>query len=120
MVDVSGKNVTVRIAKARGTINLGDDAFGVLKSGGCNKGDVLATAKIAAVQAVKQTQTLIPLCHSLLIEAVTVEFDLVPPQCGLRALYSLIAVWSLYFFRQSSPAFFVIHLFTSFSSCQRS
>ena len=74
MVDVSGKNVTVRIAKARGTINLGDDAFGVLKSGGCNKGDVLATAKIAAVQAVKQTQTLIPLCHSLLIEAVTVEF----------------------------------------------
>ena len=76
MVDVSGKDVTVRIAKASGTILLGDDAFGVVKNGTCIKGDVLATAKIAAVQAVKSTPSIIPLCHSILIEAVDVEFAL--------------------------------------------
>ena len=76
MVDVSSKDVTTRIATAVGTINLGDAAFDVLSSGSCKKGDVLATARVAAVQAVKSTQSLIPLCHSLLIEAVAVEFDL--------------------------------------------
>ena len=76
MVDVSTKEVTTRIAIATGTINLGPAAFDVLTAGTCNKGDVLATARVATVQAVKQTQSLIPLCHSLLIEAVDVEFDL--------------------------------------------
>ncbi len=76
MVDVSGKDVTVRIARASGTILLGDDAFGVVKNGTCIKGDVLATAKIAAVQAVKSTPSIIPLCHSILIEAIDVEFAL--------------------------------------------
>ncbi|MHC4395876.1 MAG: cyclic pyranopterin monophosphate synthase MoaC [Planctomycetota bacterium] len=76
MVDVSGKDVTVRIAKASGTILLGDEAFGVVKEGTCVKGDVLATAKIAAIQAVKSTPAIIPLCHSLLIKAVDVEFAL--------------------------------------------
>ncbi len=76
MVDVSAKDVTVRIAKASGTILLGDKAFGVIKNGTCIKGDVLATAKIAAIQAVKATSAIIPLCHSLLIEAVKVEFAL--------------------------------------------
>ncbi len=74
MVDVSGKDVTVRIARASGTILLGDNAFGVVKNGTCIKGDVLATAKIAAIQAVKSTASMIPLCHSILIEAVKVEF----------------------------------------------
>ncbi len=76
MVDVSAKDVTVRIAKASGIILIGDGAFGVVEDGACVKGDVLATAKIAAVQAVKSTPMLIPLCHSLLIEAVDVEFAL--------------------------------------------
>jgi cyclic pyranopterin phosphate synthase len=76
MVDVSNKQVTTRIATAVGTINLGAAAFDVLTAGTCNKGDVLATARVATVQAVKSTQSLIPLCHSLLIEAVTVDFDL--------------------------------------------
>ena len=74
MVDVGNKDITIRIAKASGTILLGDDAFGVIKNGICIKGDVLATAKIAAIQAVKSTPTIIPLCHSLLIEAIDVEF----------------------------------------------
>ncbi|MHC4882443.1 MAG: cyclic pyranopterin monophosphate synthase MoaC [Planctomycetota bacterium] len=76
MVDVGNKNVTARIAKAQGTVSLGAEAFSVVKDKTCAKGDVFATAKIAAIQAVKSTQTIIPLCHSLLIEAVDVEFDL--------------------------------------------
>ncbi len=74
MVDVSAKNVTVRTAKASGTIILGDKAFEVVEAGTCTKGDVLATAKVAAVQAAKSTPSLIPMCHPLMIEAVDVAF----------------------------------------------
>ena len=74
MVDVSAKSVTVRTAKASGTIILGDKAFEVVEAGTCTKGDVLATAKVAAVQAAKSTPALIPMCHPIMIEAVDVAF----------------------------------------------
>ena len=74
MVDVSIKNITLRTAKARSSIVLGDDAFQSLKEGTCVKGDVLATGKIAAITAVKSTPAIIPMCHPILIEAVEVEF----------------------------------------------
>ncbi|UCE50018.1 MAG: cyclic pyranopterin monophosphate synthase MoaC [Phycisphaerales bacterium] len=74
MVDVSGKDVTVRTAKASGTITLGEKAFQVVEEGTCTKGDVLATAKVAAIQAAKSTPALIPMCHPLMIEAVDVDF----------------------------------------------
>ncbi len=74
MVDVSAKSVTVRTAKASGTIILGDKAFEVVEAGTCTKGDVLATAKVAAVQAAKSTPSLIPMCHPIMIEAVDVAF----------------------------------------------
>ena len=74
MVDVSTKNITIRTAKASGTIVLGDKAFEVVEAGTCTKGDVLATAKIAAIQAAKSTPALIPMCHPLTIEAVDVDF----------------------------------------------
>jgi cyclic pyranopterin phosphate synthase len=74
IIDVSNKNITARTAKASGTIILGDEAFQVVEQGTCIKGDVLATAKIAAIQAVKSTPSLIPLCHCILIEAVEVDF----------------------------------------------
>ena len=76
MVDVSAKNITVRTAKASGRIILGDKAFEVVEGGTCTKGDVLATAKVAAVQAAKSTPALIPMCHPLMIEAVDVDFAL--------------------------------------------
>jgi len=76
MIDIGDKDVTVRTAKARGTVILGEKAFEVVKEDCCVKGDVLATAKIAAIQAVKSTSAIIPLCHSLLIEAVDVDFEL--------------------------------------------
>ncbi|MCX5637798.1 MAG: cyclic pyranopterin monophosphate synthase MoaC, partial [Planctomycetota bacterium] len=76
MVDVSAKDITVRTAKASGSILLGDKAFQALKQGACAKGDVFATAKIAAIQAAKLTPTIVPMCHPVLIEGIEVEFEL--------------------------------------------
>lgn len=74
MVDVSEKDITVRTAEARGCIVLGDEAFETLIEGQCKKGDVLETAKIAAINAVKGTSSIIPMCHTILIEGVEVDF----------------------------------------------
>jgi cyclic pyranopterin phosphate synthase len=76
MIDVSAKGITVRTAKAAGSIVLGEAAFDVLKADTCPKGDVLATAKVAAIQAVKSTPVTIPMCHPILIEGVEVNFTL--------------------------------------------
>ena len=76
MIDVSNKEITIRTAKASGTIHLGNEAYEIVKHGSSIKGDVLATAKIAATQAVKSTPAIIPLCHCILIEAVDVDFVL--------------------------------------------
>jgi cyclic pyranopterin phosphate synthase len=76
MVDVSAKDITVRTAKASGSILLGDKAFQALKQGACAKGDVFTTAKIAAIQAAKLTPTIVPMCHPVLIEGIEVEFEL--------------------------------------------
>ena len=91
MVDVSAKNITVRTAKASGTIVLGDKAFEVVEAGTCTKGDVLATAKVAAVQAAKSTPALIPMCHPLMIEAVDVDFT---PERGDRSVTVVVTVRS--------------------------
>jgi cyclic pyranopterin phosphate synthase len=76
MIDISAKNVTVRLARAGGTVVLGPEAFETLTSGACIKGDVLATAKVAAIQAAKSTPAIIPMCHPILIEGIDVEFAL--------------------------------------------
>ena len=76
MVDVSVKDITLRTAKASGTIVLGEEAFQIVRQGTCVKGDVLSTAKVAAVNAVKSTPAIIPLCHLILIEGIDVIFDL--------------------------------------------
>ena len=74
MIDISGKDVTVRTATATGCVVLGEEVFEVLRQGQCPKGDVLETAKIAAINAVKTTASIIPMCHPILIEAVKVNF----------------------------------------------
>lgn len=74
MVDISGKDVTVRTARAEGCVFLGQEAFQALKQGTRAKGDVLATAKIAAIQAAKSTPTIVPMCHPILVEGITVNF----------------------------------------------
>jgi cyclic pyranopterin phosphate synthase len=80
MVDVSIKNITLRTAKASSSIVLGEKAFQTLREGACIKGDVLATAKVAAITAAKSTPAIIPMCHPILIEAVDVEFKLNEPE----------------------------------------
>ena len=76
MADVSAKKVTLRTAKAGSSIALGGEAFQILRQGTCIKGDVLATAKVAAINAVKSTPAIIPMCHPILIEAIDVDFEL--------------------------------------------
>ncbi len=76
MVDITAKNVTERTAKAVGSILLGPEAFEALEAGSCPKGDPLATARVAAIQAVKATPTTIPMCHPIQIESARVEFSL--------------------------------------------
>lgn len=74
MIDISGKDITVRAATASGCVVLGEELFEVLRQGQCPKGDVLETAKIAAINAVKATPSIIPMCHPIGIEAVKVDF----------------------------------------------
>ncbi len=76
MKDITAKTVTVRTAKAVGAITVGPEAFEAVKNRTCEKGDVLATAKVAAIQAAKSTPSLIPMCHPIPLEAVDVVFAL--------------------------------------------
>ncbi len=75
MVDVSQKNETARSAAASGRIYMSPEAFSAINEGNVPKGDVLATARIAGIMAVKQTSTIIPLCHPLRISGIVIEFE---------------------------------------------
>ena len=74
MVDITGKEVTIRTAKAIGSVILGNKAFEALRQNACPKGDVFTTAKVAAIQAVKSTGATIPMCHPILVESIEVDF----------------------------------------------
>lgn len=73
MVDVSGKAETVRAAVAKGFVAMSPATAALIGAGGLPKGDVLAAARIAGIMAAKRTSDLIPLCHPLLLDAVSVE-----------------------------------------------
>ena len=73
MVDVSAKDVTVREARASGRVLLSAEAIAALRAGQVPKGDALAVARIAGIQAAKRTPDLVPLCHPIAIHAVTVD-----------------------------------------------
>jgi len=85
MVDVSAKEVTRRMAAAEGRIRMGAETLAALAQGSTPKGDVLATARIAGIQAGKRTGDLIPLCHVLPATSIKVELALDPDLPGLRA-----------------------------------
>ena len=74
MVDVGGKAETQRVAIASGRSTMSPEALAAIKQGDVAKGDVLGTARIAGIMAAKRTGDLIPLCHPLGLEAVTVDF----------------------------------------------
>jgi cyclic pyranopterin phosphate synthase len=75
MVDVSTKDVTVRRALASGEVKMQQATAEMIRGGSAVKGDVLGVAQLAAIQATKLTQQLIPLCHAIPVESVTVQFE---------------------------------------------
>lgn len=85
MVDVAAKPVTRREAIATATIAMAAETVALIAESGLPKGDVLAVARIAGIQAAKQTQHLIPLCHQLPLSFAGVEFHLQPTSVAITA-----------------------------------
>lgn len=86
MVDVSAKSVTARTATASASITMKASTLQMIIEGRHAKGDVLATARIAGIQAAKRTPDLIPLCHPLMLSKVSVEFEPDTALPGIRVL----------------------------------
>jgi cyclic pyranopterin monophosphate synthase len=76
MVDVADKAVTSREAVAQGAVHMLPSTLAAIRDGDVPKGDVLAAARIAGIMAAKRTPDLIPLCHTLLLTKVTVDFEI--------------------------------------------
>ena len=83
MVDVGAKPATARTATARGRIAMSPAALAAIRDGAAPKGDVLAAARIAGIMGAKKTAELIPLCHPLALDAVTLDFAFV--ECTVEA-----------------------------------
>ena len=75
MVDVGAKPQTDRVATARAVVRMTPKTAAAVVAGDAPKGDVIATARLAAIQAAKRTDELIPLCHSLPLNGIDVEID---------------------------------------------
>jgi len=84
MVDVSEKEDTTRIAIASGIIEVTQEAFDAVVSNVTKKGPVLQTAVIAAIQGAKQTSSLIPMCHPLMLSSVKTEIEELPEVPGFK------------------------------------
>lgn len=89
MVDVGGKAETQRVAVAAGRITMSAEALSAIRDGAVPKGDVLAAARIAGIMAAKKTAELIPLCHPLALDAVTVDFEVEADAVRVTATASL-------------------------------
>jgi len=80
MVDVGDKAVTTRTAIAQGEVRMQPATLAAIRDGTVPKGDVLAAARIAGIMAAKRTPELIPLCHTLLLSKVAVDFEIDEPE----------------------------------------
>ncbi len=89
MVDVGGKAESQRVAVAEGRIAMSAAALSAIRDGAVPKGDVLAAARIAGIMAAKKTAELIPLCHPLALDAVTVDFAIEDGAVRVTATASL-------------------------------
>ncbi len=92
MVDVSGKQATVREAVAEAVLETRADVVALIAEGDLPKGDALAVARIAGIMAAKQTSSLIPLCHPLPLSKVTVDFE---PDGGRVRISALVRTTAL-------------------------
>jgi cyclic pyranopterin phosphate synthase len=79
MVDVTGKSETERVAVAKALVKMQPATFDLIKTGQVKKGDVLAVAQVAGISAAKQTPQLIPMCHPIIIDSVSMDFEMKEP-----------------------------------------
>ena len=91
MVDVSAKPLSARAAVAAGTISLRKETTDLVRKNQISKGDVIATAKIAGIQAAKQTAHLIPLCHTLPLSEVRIDIDISNGEAEVRCTARTVA-----------------------------
>jgi cyclic pyranopterin monophosphate synthase len=84
MVDVSDKPVTIREARARGSVKMSAEALQLVVAGNLPKGEVIATARIAGIQAAKRTSDLIPMCHPLSLTVIDLDCVADPRLPGIR------------------------------------
>ena len=84
MVDVSGKAVTERVARARGAITMGASTLELIRRNQIAKGDVLGVARVAGIMAAKRTSELVPLCHPIGLSDVQVDLSLDDSLPGVR------------------------------------
>jgi cyclic pyranopterin phosphate synthase len=84
MVDVGGKDDTVREATAEGFVTMRPETLALIRAGDMKKGDVLGAARIAGIMAAKQASSLIPLCHPLALTKVAVDIEVAEALPGLR------------------------------------
>lgn len=85
MVDVTGREITVRIADTSARVHLSTHVVGLLRDGKTPKGDVLATARIAGIMAAKKTSELIPLCHPIAINSISIELEVIDSGVAITA-----------------------------------
>ncbi|OOM73550.1 cyclic pyranopterin monophosphate synthase MoaC [Clostridium sp. BL-8] len=85
MVDVTEKEVTERLAIAKGKIKVNKDVFEAIKNGTAKKGDVLGVARVAGIMATKRTADLIPMCHVLMITKSSIEFEMFEEELEVEA-----------------------------------
>jgi len=85
MVDVSEKQATQRIAVASGLISMDAATFAAIAGGNAAKGDVLGVARVAGIMASKKTHDLIPLCHPLPVEKISIDFELLHESSEVKA-----------------------------------
>ena len=76
MVDISGKNPSVRTAAARGRVRMKPETLRLVRDNGFVKGDVLQTARIAGIMAAKKVPEMIPLCHNIIVTSASVELNI--------------------------------------------
>lgn len=86
MVDVSGKDVSARTARATGRVLVSPEVVGLLRGPGVPKGDVLAVARVAGIMGAKRTPELVPLCHPIGITGVDLELTVVDAGVDIAAV----------------------------------
>ena len=86
MVDVSGKEVTHRVAVAEGTITVSREVMDAIEGRKVKKGDVLTVAQVAGIMGTKRTSELIPMCHPLALTNAAVTFEVDSEACEIKAI----------------------------------